>query len=211
MRSCRCTQAGRARRSSARLLPDPHAGGLPSGAGSLRAPAARLCWVRCCWVAARPPAAGAGAGAGAVFAQAVGAHSRTPHQALLPPPSSCSDQALLHAAETRTSAPLRIDRTVDSLESVSMPGLYPCGEGEPRRGAQLPAYLPGSGRAHGEVRFCILCLTSGPAGLYCWSATTQALATQAASYRQRSTGCAWAAPLRQSSRGGQPRTQLRSG
>ncbi len=41
----------------------------------------------------------------------------------------CSGDALLHAAETRTSAPLRIERTPEGLESPTLPGLYPCGEG----------------------------------------------------------------------------------
>lgn len=67
---------------------------------------------------------------------------------------------MLHAAETRTSAPLRIDRHADSLQSVSLPGLYPCGEGAGyaggivssavdglRVGATLVAELTGSGAA----------------------------------------------------------------
>lgn len=72
----------------------------------------------------------------------------------------CSDAALLHAAETRTSAPLRIDRHPDSLQSLSLAGLYPCGEGAGyaggivssavdglRVGATLAAELTGSGAA----------------------------------------------------------------
>ena len=40
----------------------------------------------------------------------------------------CSPDALLTAVETRTSSPVRIERT-ESLESVNVSGLYPCGEG----------------------------------------------------------------------------------
>ena len=54
-------------------------------------------------------------------------HSRCASPHLPPPP--CSEEALLHAAETRTSAPLRIERSPESLESISLGGLYPCGEG----------------------------------------------------------------------------------
>jgi len=38
-------------------------------------------------------------------------------------------QAQLHGIESRTSAPIRIPRDKDTLESVSHPGLYPVGEG----------------------------------------------------------------------------------
>lgn len=38
-------------------------------------------------------------------------------------------QAVLTAAETRSSSALRILRDIDSLESVELPGFYPCGEG----------------------------------------------------------------------------------
>ena len=37
--------------------------------------------------------------------------------------------AVLTAAETRTSSPVRIEREPDSLQSVTAKGLYPCGEG----------------------------------------------------------------------------------
>lgn len=38
-------------------------------------------------------------------------------------------QAVLTAAETRSSSALRILRDIESLESVELPGFYPCGEG----------------------------------------------------------------------------------
>jgi uncharacterized FAD-dependent dehydrogenase len=40
-----------------------------------------------------------------------------------------SEDALLTGAETRTSSPVRMDRDSESLQSVSVAGLYPCGEG----------------------------------------------------------------------------------
>lgn len=60
------------------------------------------------------------------------------------PGFASSSSALLHAAETRTSAPLRIDRTPEGLESVSLRGLYPCGEGERAGGACVGAALWGA-------------------------------------------------------------------
>ena len=38
-------------------------------------------------------------------------------------------EAILTAAETRTSSPVRIEREEDTLQSVSAYGVYPCGEG----------------------------------------------------------------------------------
>lgn len=40
----------------------------------------------------------------------------------------CSPDALLTAVETRTSSPVRIERT-ESMQSINTQGLYPCGEG----------------------------------------------------------------------------------
>ena len=39
-----------------------------------------------------------------------------------------SPDAVLTGAETRTSSPIRMERD-ESLQSVSVKGLYPCGEG----------------------------------------------------------------------------------
>ena len=39
-----------------------------------------------------------------------------------------SPDAILTAVESRTSSPVRIERD-ESLQSVGMKGLYPCGEG----------------------------------------------------------------------------------
>ena len=59
------------------------------------------------------------------------------------PALPCSDQALLHAAETRTSAPLRLDRGADSLQSLSLPGLFPCGEGAGYAGGIVSSAVDG--------------------------------------------------------------------
>lgn len=58
-------------------------------------------------------------------------------------PGFASDQALLHAAETRTSAPLRLDRGADSLQSLSLPGLFPCGEGAGYAGGIVSSAVDG--------------------------------------------------------------------
>jgi uncharacterized FAD-dependent dehydrogenase len=41
---------------------------------------------------------------------------------------ACPD-GLLTGVETRTSAPIRMEREEKSLQSVSVQGLFPCGEG----------------------------------------------------------------------------------
>ncbi|HRH59987.1 MAG TPA: TonB-dependent receptor, partial [Chitinophagaceae bacterium] len=40
-----------------------------------------------------------------------------------------SDESILYGVETRTSCPVRVTRDDQTLESISYPGLYPCGEG----------------------------------------------------------------------------------
>lgn len=54
-----------------------------------------------------------------------------------------SDLGLMHGVETRTSAPVRIDRAPDSLQSTSTPGLYPCGEGAGYAGGIVSAAVDG--------------------------------------------------------------------
>ena len=41
-----------------------------------------------------------------------------------------TNDAILHAPESRTSSPVRIPRDHFSLEHVQIKGLYPCGEGQ---------------------------------------------------------------------------------
>lgn len=52
-------------------------------------------------------------------------------------------QAVLTAAETRSSSALRILRDIESLESVELPGFYPCGEGAGYAGGITSAAVDG--------------------------------------------------------------------
>ena len=52
-----------------------------------------------------------------------------------------AEDALLTAVETRSSSPLRIDR--EKGESVSTPGLFPCGEGAGYAGGIMSAAVDG--------------------------------------------------------------------
>ena len=53
------------------------------------------------------------------------------------------DDAVLTGIETRTSAPVRITRDADSLQSLNVRGLYPCGEGAGYAGGILSAGVDG--------------------------------------------------------------------
>lgn len=52
-------------------------------------------------------------------------------------------EALLHAVESRTSSPVRIPRNPTTLESLSTPGLFPCGEGPGYAGGITSAAVDG--------------------------------------------------------------------
>lgn len=54
-----------------------------------------------------------------------------------------SDDAVLVGVESRTSSPVRVPRDPVSLESVSVAGLYPCGEGAGYAGGIVSAALDG--------------------------------------------------------------------
>lgn len=54
------------------------------------------------------------------------------------------DEAVLLAAETRTSAPVRIVREPTTLQSPSLPGLYPVGEGAGYAGGIVSAAIDGA-------------------------------------------------------------------
>jgi hypothetical protein len=58
-------------------------------------------------------------------------------------PGFAGPSALLHGVETRTSAPVRIDRDDSTLQSVSLRGLYPCGEGAGYAGGIMSAAVDG--------------------------------------------------------------------
>ena len=54
-----------------------------------------------------------------------------------------SSEAVLVAAESRTSSPVRVPRDRESLESPTLAGLYPCGEGAGYAGGIVSAAMDG--------------------------------------------------------------------
>ncbi|XP_075509905.1 uncharacterized protein LOC142546203 isoform X1 [Primulina tabacum] len=58
-------------------------------------------------------------------------------------PGFVSDNALLHGVETRTSSPIQITRKSDTLESTSLKGMYPIGEGAGFAGGIVSAAVDG--------------------------------------------------------------------
>lgn len=54
-----------------------------------------------------------------------------------------TNEAVLHAPESRTSSPVRIPRDAFSLEHVQIKGLYPCGEGAGYAGGIISAAIDG--------------------------------------------------------------------
>ena len=65
-----------------------------------------------------------------------------------------SDQALFLAPETRTSAPVTIERDRDTLESLSHENLYPCGEGAGYAGGITSAAVDGVKVAESIISKC---------------------------------------------------------
>lgn len=64
-----------------------------------------------------------------------------------------TNAALLIGVESRTSSPVRIPRDPETLESISIPGLYPCGEGAGYAGGIVSSALDG-------IRCAELCAAS---------------------------------------------------
>jgi uncharacterized FAD-dependent dehydrogenase len=54
-----------------------------------------------------------------------------------------TNDAILHAPESRTSSPVRIPRDNQTLEHVQIKGLYPCGEGAGYAGGIISAAIDG--------------------------------------------------------------------
>jgi len=54
-----------------------------------------------------------------------------------------TNQAVLHAPESRTSSPVAIPRNPETLEHVEVRGLYPCGEGAGYAGGIISAAIDG--------------------------------------------------------------------
>ena len=65
-----------------------------------------------------------------------------------------ADDALLTAPETRSSSPVRVVRNPETLESVSVGGLYPCGEGAGYAGGIMSAAADGIRCAEAVVKRC---------------------------------------------------------
>jgi CubicO group peptidase (beta-lactamase class C family) len=58
-------------------------------------------------------------------------------------PQLVADDSLLIGVETRTSAPVRVERRAESLESTSTRGLYPVGEGAGHAGGIMTSAVDG--------------------------------------------------------------------
>ena len=54
-----------------------------------------------------------------------------------------TNEAVVIAAETRTSAPVRIVRDNNSLQHIGLSGLFPCGEGAGYAGGIVSAAIDG--------------------------------------------------------------------
>ena len=54
-----------------------------------------------------------------------------------------TNDAILHAPESRTSSPVRIPRNPETLEHLQIKGLYPCGEGAGYAGGIISAAIDG--------------------------------------------------------------------
>jgi uncharacterized FAD-dependent dehydrogenase len=54
-----------------------------------------------------------------------------------------TNEAVIHAPESRTSSPVRIPRNSDTLEHLQIKGLYPCGEGAGYAGGIISAAIDG--------------------------------------------------------------------
>jgi uncharacterized FAD-dependent dehydrogenase len=63
------------------------------------------------------------------------------------------DQAQFHAIESRTSCPLRLTRDATTLQSLSHPGLYPCGEGAGYAGGITSAACDGIRAAEAIISY----------------------------------------------------------
>ena len=63
-----------------------------------------------------------------------------------------TNESLLLGVESRTSSPVRIPRDPDSLECISVPGLYPCGEGAGYAGGIVSSALDGINAARAAAR-----------------------------------------------------------
>ena len=63
-----------------------------------------------------------------------------------------TNEAVVHATESRTSSPVRIPRDRDSFEHIQIKGLYPCGEGAGYAGGIVSAAIDGERCAEKAVQ-----------------------------------------------------------
>jgi uncharacterized FAD-dependent dehydrogenase len=63
-----------------------------------------------------------------------------------------TNEAVVHAPETRTSSPVRIPRDEKCLVHPEVSGLYPCGEGAGYAGGIISAAMDGERVAEAVVR-----------------------------------------------------------
>ena len=54
-----------------------------------------------------------------------------------------TNEAVVHAPETRTSSPVRIPRDKDTFQHTRINGLFPCGEGAGYAGGIISAAIDG--------------------------------------------------------------------
>lgn len=64
-----------------------------------------------------------------------------------------TNDAVVHAPESRTSSPVKIPRDRETLEHVQISGLYPCGEGAGYAGGIVSAAMDGM-RCAKQVKAC---------------------------------------------------------
>jgi uncharacterized FAD-dependent dehydrogenase len=64
-----------------------------------------------------------------------------------------TNEAVLHAVESRTSTPVRIPRDPETLQHVQMQGFFPCGEGAGYAGGIVSAAMDGQNCAEAVARF----------------------------------------------------------
>jgi uncharacterized FAD-dependent dehydrogenase len=58
-------------------------------------------------------------------------------------PGFLTNEAVLHAPESRTSSPIKIPRSDETMEHIEIAGLYPCGEGAGYAGGIMSAAVDG--------------------------------------------------------------------
>ena len=58
-------------------------------------------------------------------------------------PGFADADAIMTGVETRTSSPVRITRSAETLQAIGIEGLYPCGEGAGYAGGIMSAAVDG--------------------------------------------------------------------